>query len=309
MTTTNSASKMKLTRLSDREIELQRVFDAPRALVFEALLDPNAVPLWWGPRYLTTRVETLDARPGGRWRFLQQDAAGNEYGFHGEYRQITPPEQVVQTFEFEGMPGHVVEETMTLEEHDGGTLLKVRSLFASPEDLNGMLQSGMEAGAAEGYDRLEELLRTRDREIVLTRSFDAPRDLLFTVWTQPEHVAQWWGPRGFTTTNHQMDVRPGGVWRLTMHGPDGTDYPNQIVYREVVRPERLVYSHASADPNDPGRFDVTVTFTEMSGKTVITMRSLFQSAEARDYVVREFHAIEGGNQTLDRLGAYLATMR
>ena len=86
---------------------------------------------------------------------------------------------------------------------------------------------------------------TADREIVATRLFDAPRDLVFMMWTDPNHIAQWWGPRGFTTTTLEMDLRPGGIWRFIMHGPDGRDYPNRVIYLEIVPLERLVYKHES----------------------------------------------------------------
>jgi uncharacterized protein YndB with AHSA1/START domain len=144
-----------------------------------------------------------------------------------------------------------------------------------------------------------------DREIVITRTFDVPRDLVFDAWTDPTHIGQWWGPRGFTTTTHEMDVRPGGVWRFTMHGPDGVDYPNRIVYIEVVRPERLVYDHGSDDPADPNQFHVTVTFAKQGDKTKLTMRSVFVSVEERDRA-KEFGAVEGGKQTLARLAEFLA---
>ena len=142
---------------------------------------------------------------------------------------------------------------------------------------------------------------TSDREIVMTRVFDAPRELVFKAWTDPEHVTQWWGPHGFTTTIHEMDVRPGGVWRFVMHGPDGVDYQNKVVYIEVVKPERLVYSHTGG-----ATFQTTVTFAEKSGKTTVTVQMLFPSAAEHDRVVRKFGAIEGLKQTLARLGDYLA---
>src|SRR3954464_6974153 len=140
-----------------------------------------------------------------------------------------------------------------------------------------------------------------DREIVAVRVFDAPRELVWKLWTDPHHVAQWWGPNGFTNTIHEMDVRPGGVWRFVMHGPDGVDYQNKIVYVEVARPERLVYSHVSGPA-----FEMTVTFTEEGGKTRVTAHMLFESAELRDKVAKDFGAVEGLNQTLDRLGEQLA---
>lgn len=144
---------------------------------------------------------------------------------------------------------------------------------------------------------------TSDREMVLTRTFDAPRDVVWKAWTDPNHVAQWWGPRGFTTTVHAMDVRPGGFWKYVMHGPDGTDYDNYVSYLEVVRPERLVYNHGSFE-NDPAQFHVTVTFAEQGGKTRLTMRSVLPTVEQFEQV-KKFGAIELGNQTLDRLGEHL----
>ncbi len=149
--------------------------------------------------------------------------------------------------------------------------------------------------------------RTADREIVFTRFFDAPRALVFAAWTDPNHVAQWWGPNGFTTTIHAMDVRPGGVWRFVMHGPDGVDYDNKNTFIEVVKPERLVFHHG--DEGQPGYFRMIVSFAEEQGKTKLTMRLLFASPAEREAVVTKYHAIEGGNQTLDRLAGYLPGMK
>lgn len=152
-------------------------------------------------------------------------------------------------------------------------------------------------------ERNNDATSTADREIITTRVFDAPRELVFMAWTDPKHVSQWWGPRGFTNTIHEMDVRPGGVWRFVMHGPDGVDYKNKIIYIEIVKPERLVYSHVSGP-----KFHVTVTFDEQGGKTKLTMRMLFETAAERDKVVKEFGAIEGAKQTLERLNEHLAKM-
>jgi len=149
---------------------------------------------------------------------------------------------------------------------------------------------------------------TADRELVMTRVVNAPRKLVFTVWTDPKHVAKWWGPNGFTNTIHEMDVRPGGVWRLTMHGPDGVDYPNKIIYKEVTKPEQLVWTHGSGDENDPGQFEVTVTFAAHGQQTEITMHMVFKSKEERDKVVDKYGAIEGNIQTMNRLEEYLAKL-
>ena len=149
---------------------------------------------------------------------------------------------------------------------------------------------------------------TTDRELVFTRMFDAPRELVFEAWTDPGHIVHWWGPEGFTTTIHEMDVRPGGVWRFVMHGPDGVDYRNRIVFLEIVKPERLVYKHAPEKGSEPVSFQVTVTFVEQGGQTELTMQMLFPSVAARDYVVKKYGAVEGANQTLARLAEHLPKM-
>lgn len=149
------------------------------------------------------------------------------------------------------------------------------------------------------------LTNTTDRELVVTRIFDAPVDLVFKVWTEPAHLEKWWGPNGFTNSIHKMDVRPGGEFVLTMHGADGTDYPNKIVYDEVIKNKLLRYSHGSGMENDPRQFQVTVQFSEQDNKTLLTMRMVFVSKEEFDRVVQKYGAIEGNRQTMDKLEAYL----
>lgn len=158
--TNNTANSGDITRISDREYEMSRVFDAPRALVFEAYTNPEHIPHWWGPRSVTTRVDESDVRPGGRWRYVQVAPDGAEYAFHGEYREVVPPEKLVSTFEFEGMPGHVVVDAVTLTEENGKTTLTARSTFSTAEEMEGFLATGAIAGAIETYDRLAELLAT-----------------------------------------------------------------------------------------------------------------------------------------------------
>jgi uncharacterized protein YndB with AHSA1/START domain len=155
---TTSGATLTVTTPSAREIVMSRVFDAPRELVFEAYTDPRRIPQWWGPRNLTTTVDKMDVRPGGAWRYVQRGQDGSEYAFNGVYREIVPPERLVSTFEFEGMPGHVILDTATFEEQDGKTKLTTTSLFQTAGDRDGMLKSGMEEGAAETMDRLAELL-------------------------------------------------------------------------------------------------------------------------------------------------------
>jgi uncharacterized protein YndB with AHSA1/START domain len=140
------------------QIVVTRSFDAPRDQVFKAFTDPDAVRRWWGWPTNETVVDELEARPGGRWRFVQRDGDGNEQGFHGVYHEAAAPDRIVHTFEWEGLPGHVLLETITLEEEDGRTRMTDSSVFQSVADRDGMLSSGMEHGAAASFDRLDQLL-------------------------------------------------------------------------------------------------------------------------------------------------------
>jgi uncharacterized protein YndB with AHSA1/START domain len=155
---TMSKSDLTITRVTDTELRITREFDAPRELVFKAMTDPALVARWWGPRKYRTVVDTLDARPGGKWRMRNIGADGVEHAFRGEFREFVPSERIVWTFEYEPLPGHISVETMTLTERDGRTLLTVRDVFSSKEDLDGMVDSGMESGARESYERLDEVL-------------------------------------------------------------------------------------------------------------------------------------------------------
>lgn len=147
-----------LSTPSDREILTERVFDARRERVFAAFTDPELIPRWWGLRSTTTIVDRLDLRPGGTWRFIERNADGSEYGFRGTYREITPPERLIYSFEWEGMPGHVIINTASFEDLGESTRVRINSLFHTTEERDGMLDAGMERGLKESYQCLEALL-------------------------------------------------------------------------------------------------------------------------------------------------------
>jgi uncharacterized protein YndB with AHSA1/START domain len=155
-----SNSKLVVSTPSDKEIVLTREFDAPRELVFEAHTSSEHMARWWGPRGYEVVSCEIDFRVGGKWRIVHRDEDGQEFGFRGEYREIVPPERIVWTFEFEGAPGHVSVETMSLEEHDGKTTLTAAATYPSVEARDAVLQSGMADGAGQTFDRLEEYLAT-----------------------------------------------------------------------------------------------------------------------------------------------------
>lgn len=143
--------------------------------------------------------------------------------------------------------------------------------------------------------------------IVTTREIEAPRELVFEVWTDPKHLAQWWGPDGFTTTTSAFDMRPGGVWRFVMHGPDGRDYDNRIVFDAIEPPQRIVYHHSSGEDSETVLFRSVVTFEDLGrSRTRVTLRATLPSAAERDRLVREFGADKGAAQTIARMAAYVA---
>ena len=165
-----------------------------------------------------------------------------------------------------------------------------------------MMLAGMKSGWTQSLQCLDDvILDVLDRQIVVSRLFQAPPDQLFDFWLDQNHLSKWWGPNGFTITTHEAAAQEGGTWRFTMHGPDGVDYANLITYDEIDRPNRLVLTHKAPGTSAPG-FQTTVTFDEFMGQTALTLRNVFPDTTARNEVVEKHNALEGAKQTLDRLG-------
>ena len=149
---------------------------------------------------------------------------------------------------------------------------------------------------------------TADREIVISRVIDAPRELVFEAFTEVQHLSRWWGPEGFSTTTQSFEFRVGGEWDFVMHGPDGTDYTEWICWTEIAPPERIALLHGESR-GDPNAFESVLTFERHGAATWIEMRTVFPTKELRDEVVEKYHAIEGGQQTLSKLAAYVTQDR
>ena len=150
-------------------------------------------------------------------------------------------------------------------------------------------------------------LATADREVVISRSIGAPREVVFEAFTQVRHLSRWWGPDGFTTTTRSFEFRAGGAWDFVMHGPDGTDYQEWITWTEIVPPERIALVHGESR-DDPNAFEPTLAFAPHGTATRIVMRTVFPTKQLRDQAVEQYHAIEGGEQTLGNLAAYVADL-
>ena len=293
--------------LGTREISLTRIYEARRERVFAMWTEAEHLARWWGPDGFSAPQVTSDARPGGALTIVM---AGPDFEqtMEAHYREVDPPRKLVVESVVPGPGGRpFLESCHTVTFVDLGERTEVtvvaRAKVFTPEGLGAL--EGMRAGWSQSLQCLEDALSGAvDRQVVLTHLYDAPPEVVFSLWTTGEDLVKWWGPEGFSLTIHEIEVRPGGRWRFTMHGPDGTDYPNTIVYDQVLPGERLVYTHGNPHDPDPP-FSGVVTFEEMAGGTVLSLRLVFASAEARDRVVEKYGAIEGGNQTLGRLAALL----
>ena len=236
---------------------------------------------------------------------------GNTYDHRCKVTEVVPQKKLAYTWRYQGHEG---DSLVTFELFAEGEKTKLKLTHAGAGDIPE--NSGICAQEFRG--RLDELIGTSlkdfvenaDREIVISREFNAPRELVWEAMTNPKHVVNWWGPRGFTTTIETMDFRVGGVWKHVMRGPDGAKYPNKSIFKEIVKPERIVFSHGGGREEGPGAsFQATWTFEALAAdKTRVTARMVFPSAAERDFVVKEFGAVEGGKQTLERLGEYLPKM-
>lgn len=294
------------TPIASREITITRTYDAPRARVFAMWTEAEHLARWWGPDGFSVPHATSDPRPGGELVIVMA-GPGFEETIRGRYTDVVPQERLVVESVVngpDGAPRIASSHTVTFVELGQRTEVTVRARAEVFDEATLAALAGMRAGWGQSLQKLDDALSGADgRQIVLSRLYPAPPEVVFGMWTRREDLARWWGPDGFTISVDEIDVRPGGRWTFVMHGPDGTAYPNAIVYEEVAPPERLVYVHGRE--GDPDRFRSVVTLEEMAGTTVLSMRLVFASAGARDRVVAKRQAVDGGNQTLARLAALL----
>lgn len=290
------------------DLDLTRELDAPRELVFKAWTDPAQIAQWWGPDHFRTIVRTFDATPGGKILMEMRGPDKSVYPMSGTVREIVPPERIVMTtaaLDANGKPMFETQVTVTLEAHGNKTTLKLQARVLEEGPMAAQYLQGMSAGWTQTLGRLATYVTTSDREIITIRDYDAPREMVFDAFADPKALEQWWGPDGFTITTESMTFKPGGSWLVVLHGPDGRDYDNKIVYEEIVRPERITWRH-SGDAAAVS-FQHSVVLEELGErKTRLTMRAVFESAADRDRVAREYQAVEGGRQTLGRLAVYLS---
>lgn len=288
-----------------KAVVLERVFDAPRELVFAAWTEPERLAQWWGPKMFTNPVCRLDARPGGEIYVEMRGPDGTVYPMSGRFQEVTVPERLVfitAALDSEGHEIFEMQHQVDFRKAGKRTAVRAESRLTKTTPEAARYLAGHRIGYTQSFDKLTELM-AGGRRIVTTRFFDAPRELVYSMWTDAAHIGKWWGPRGFTTTTSVMDVRPGGEWRHVMRAPGGREFLNHIVYLEVAPPERLVYEHVS-EPH----FRATATFSSRAGETEVTFELEFETAALRDQVARDFGAVRGQEETMSRLEEALSAL-
>lgn len=302
---------------------ITRTFDAPRELVYSAWTNADLVRQWWGPQHFTNPVCEVDATEGGAIVIHMQAPDGSLHPMDGSFETIDAPHRLVFTTRGlrgeDGQPNLEVRTTATFTEADGSTTITLLFDVLTATDVAAGALGGMREGWNQSLDKLTDHLANVDaahaeidsncdvsaRTIAVTRVIGAPRALVFHAFTDPENIHRWWGPDGFTTTTQAIAIHPGGAWRFIMHGPDGTDYDNHIIYTAIDPTERLTYTHVEAADGTTPVFHSTITFADEDGggRTRVTMSVLLPTQAIRDQVAG--YAIPGGEQNLTRLDAYL----
>lgn len=320
-----ATSSTVLTRPSDREMVLTRSFAAPRGLVWQAWIDPAQLARWWGPDGFSITTHEHALGPGGVWRLTMHGPDGRDYPNRIDFLDVQAPARLVYRHAGEAGDEPVdFKTTVTLEEAGGVTTLTMHAEFATAADLAFVIKNyAADKGGVQTVGRLAahvDMLTSEHPEFVITRVFDAPRELVWKAWTDPEMAAQWFGPKGCTTRIAKHELRPGGVWHSHMTMPDGTDMWGKFVYREVVPPSRLVWLHSFSDasenltrhplsPEWPLTMVTTVILEDVDGKTRITLTMTPHEATASErkiFVAGMAGMNMGWGGSFDQLAALLS---
>lgn len=306
---------------ADRELSLTRLLDAPRHLVWSAWADPAQIVKWFGPHGFRMTMHSRDFRTGGAWRFTLHGPDGRDYVNNVVLLEVKEPERIV----YKHVPepgGEPVrhETTVTFAARGDKTELTLHMVFPTAEELAAAIRDyGADKGLVECFDRLTESLALRTEGFEISRVFDAPVDLLFKVWTERDHLAKWWGPKGCTVSHASIDLRPGGVFHYCIKAPGGGEMWGRFLFREVLPPHRLVYVYSFSDARGgvtrhpfsadwPLEVLSTVRFEAVPGGTKLTISNVPMNATPA-----ERKAFESGRESMragtsgmfEQLAAYL----
>src|SRR4030095_523220 len=292
-------------KTSDRELVISRVFNAPRELVWEVWTNPEHIKHWWGPNGFTNTIFQMDVKPGGVWDLIMHAPDGTDFKNKSIYKEVVKPDRLV----YDHVSGPKFRSTVTFTEQGQKTLVSIQMLFDTPEERDNTVRTfKADVGLRQNIYKLEAYLKklSPEKEITITRIINAPREMVFKAWTDPDHLRAWWGPNGFTNPVCRIDPVPGGAIYIDMRGPDGTVYPMDGEFHEIVEPERIVFTSAALDENANRVLEVinTVTFTEESGKTKLTLHAAVYKVTDQGLSYADGMS-EGWNQSFDRLDEYV----
>lgn len=303
---TKPASAVTHNMTSDEHtLHISRLLDAPRGLVYRMWTEKHLMDRWSCPDAFTISDSGAELKVGGTWHATMRAADGSDMRLGGVYREILLNQRLVFTHAWldgAGTPGPVTVVSVSFTDENGKTRMELRQTgFDSAAS-----RDGHEGGWTECLNKfgpLLDALKDNDGEINIVRVIGAPVAKVFAAFSDPKGMAKWWGPNGFTTTTHHMDFRVGGTWTYTMHGPDGTDYPNHVAYTAIEANQTITYDHGSA-ADHPAMFKAVIGFEPQGAKTRVALRLILGDAAQRPHYV-SFGAVEGGYQNLERLDAFL----
>ncbi len=300
-----SESLDKLEEMLTGVVVVERTFDAPMEKAWDAISNNDSLKQWY--------FELPEFRPEVGFEFEFHGGPPGKEPYHHKCKiiEVIPEKKLAYTWRYEGWKGI---STVTFELFAEGKQTKLRLIhsgldsfaFNNNPDLDA---HNFVAGWSDILGRsLKEFVETRsssiDRTMAATRILNAPREIVWKALTDPEHIKHWWGPNGFSLTTHEFEMRTGGKWNFTMHGPDGTDYRNEMVFEELVPMERIVFTHGPAP-----KFQMFISLHDQGDKTELHWRNVFESAEDYKRAVDVFHAVEGLQQNADKLHAYINSLK
>ena len=278
--------KEKDNDTADRELVITRLLNAPKELVWEVFTTPGHIKNWWGPNGFTNTIDKMDVKPGGIWEFVMHGPDGTNYKNKSIYKEIVKHERIV----FEHVTGPKFTTTITFTPEGKKTMLKWHMLFESKEEFIQVVKTfKADEGLKQNIEKLEKYLinnQTNNMEnnaFEITRVFNASPELIFKAFSQAEHLAQWWGPKGFKMVVTKLDFKPGGIFHYSMQSPDGQIMWGKFVYREIEVPGRVVFISSFSDEagnvtrapfsaNWPLEVLNNMTLTGHEGKTTLTLR-------------------------------------
>ena len=288
---------------SEVRMRLERTLNAPISLVWEMWTDAAHLANWWAPKGFIIPVCKWQPVPQSEIYVEMQAPDGTIYPMDGKILEVLEPSKLVflsAALDGNGKRLFEVHNSIALEEQGTGTLMTLDTIVTNIQPGAMQYIVGQEAGWSSSIEKLNDYTATLMRSMYVTRILNAPIDLVWQAWTEPDRIAKWWGPVGFTNTIQRMDVRPGGDWEFIMHGPDGTNYPNLNSYVEVIHHRKIVMEHKSP------KFLTTVIFTPQGQETMLSWCVAFEDVETRDKIVKAVNADEGLRQNVDKLEQFLA---